>query len=269
MSARQLIVLAIAAVAAIGALLLIRGMSSRDAEPTAAAEETIAGEQVLVVTRDIPQGAALVPSDLELHLFPQQSVNDQFIRVSRQPAAQAEYVGAVTRRPFVRGEPITQGSVLHPEGRGFMAAQLEPGFRAVAIEIDPDTSVGGFLQPNDHVDVIVTAEIDGGESDGAWRSEIVLEDIRVLALDDVVQPQTSGDAPTRTTAAVAVLEVTAGEARALAQADGMGDISLALRGVEIETVGMGGARARGGANAGASSGSVRVHAFGNVKGGGG
>ena len=264
MSARQLIVLVVAAIAAIGALLLIRGMGSRQAEPTTVATEAIAGEQVLVVSRDIPQGAALVPSDLEVRLFPQASVSSQMVRVSQQPSAQAEYVGAVTRRPFVQGEPIIQGSVLQPEGRGFMAAQLDPGFRAVAIEIDPNSAAGGYIQPNDHVDVIVTASVSNGSGQDVVRGDIVLQDIRVLALDDVVQPQTSGDAPTRTTAAVAVLEMGAEDARVLAEADGRGDISLALRGVEMETVGARRPQTR----ASAGSGAVRVHAFGNLVGGG-
>jgi pilus assembly protein CpaB len=126
MSARQLIVLAIAAIAAIGALFLIRGMSANRAAPTAV-EAPIAGEQVLVAARNIPQGAALAPGDIAVRLFPQESVTSNFVRVSQQPSAQAEYVGAVTRRAFAAGEPITLNSVVQPEGRGFMAAQLEPG----------------------------------------------------------------------------------------------------------------------------------------------
>ena len=91
MSARQLIVLAIAAIAAIGALLIIRGMGGQRAEPAAAAPQNIGGEQILVVTRDIPQGAALVPSDLALRSFPEESVGPQFVRLSQQPAAQADF----------------------------------------------------------------------------------------------------------------------------------------------------------------------------------
>ena len=266
MSARQLIVLAVAAIAAIGALLLIRGMGSNQAEQTSEAAQPIAGEQVLVVSRDIPQGAALTPSDLEIRLFPQDSVAPQMVRISQTPSAQAEYVGAVTRRPFVSGEPIIQGSVQQPEGRGFMAAQLEPGFRAVALEIDPNSAVGGYVQPNDHVDVIVTASVSGGSGSDVIRSDTILQDIRVLALDDVVQPQTGGEAPTRTTAAVAVLEMSADDARVLAEADGRGDISLALRGVEMETVGA--RRPHAQTRSSGGSGAVRVHSFGALVTGG-
>jgi pilus assembly protein CpaB len=264
MSPRQLIVLVIAAVAAIGALLLIRGMGARTAAPTAEVAAPIAGEQVLVAARDIGQGAALTPSDLGVALFPEGSVSESFIRTSAQPSAQADYVGAVTRRSFARGEPITVGSVVQPEGRGFMAAQLPPGYRAVAIEIEDNTAAGGFIQPNDRVDVIMTQQSNENGQEQV-RSNIVLQDIRVLALGEKTETQTSGEAPERIEANVAVLELNAEDARILAQAERLGDVSLALRGVQAETVGM---RAPSRESlGGASTGSVRVHAFGAVVGG--
>lgn len=265
MSARQLIVLAVAAVAAILALVLIRGvMSARDSAPAEAEVAAIAGEQVLVVTRDVAQGAPLTPSDLGVASFPADSVSQAYVRISAQPSAQADYVGAVTRRPFVAGEPITAGSVIQPEGRGFMAAQLQPGFRAVAIEISPETAAGGFIQPNDHVDVLVTHTPNGASQ---VRTDIVLEDVRVLALGENTQPQTTGeDGPAKINASVAVLELAAEDARALAMATELGDVSLALRGVQAETVGM-----RTGGNArnriSQESGAVRIHAHGEVVGG--
>lgn len=268
MSARQLIVLGIAALAAVVALFLIRSITGREATPTAAEAQPIAGEQVLVAARDIPQGAALAPSDIAVRLFPQESVTQSFVRVSQQPSAQAEYVGAVTRRAFAAGEPITLGSVVQPEGRGFMAAQLEPGYRAVAIEIKDDTAAGGFIQPNDHVDVIMTQRVqvrDGGANEQV-RSEIVLQDVRVLAIGAQTQPQTSGEAPSQTPASVAVLELTAGDARTAMLAAEMGDVSLALRGVEAETVGMRG-DGRSSGSLSQSGGTVRVHQFGSVSGG--
>lgn len=263
MSARQLIVLVIAAIAAVGALLLIRSMGSNAPAPTADAGPPIAGEQILVAGRDVAQGAALTPSDLAVALFPEGTISPSFIRVSAQPSAQAEYVGAVTRRAFARGEPITTGSVVQPDGHGFLAAQLQPGYRAVAIEIQPSTSAGGYIQPNDHVDVIVTARADGAGGRQV-TSSIVVQDVRVLALGDKTQPQTTGEAPETIAANVAVLELTAAGARAVALADMAGDLSLALRGVEVETVGL-----RSDENEiGSQGGGVKVHSFGNVVGGG-
>lgn len=263
MSARQLIVLVVAAIAAVGALFLIRGMGSRTATATSEVAAPIAGEQVLIAARDIAQGAALTPSDIGVALFPQGSVSEAFVRTSTQPSAQTEFVGAVTRRSFVRGEPITAGSVVQPDGRGFMAAQLPPGYRAVAVEIEPETAAGGYIQPNDHVDVIVTHRVEEG-SQRQSRSEIVLQDIRVLALGENTTTQTSGEGPQQLQAPVAVLEVTAEDARALALAVEMGDVSLALRGVQVETVGMQRSTSGG---AGQTGGAVRIHAFGSVSGG--
>ncbi|MCL4715750.1 MAG: Flp pilus assembly protein CpaB [Hyphomonadaceae bacterium] len=264
MSARQLIVLAVAAIAAIGALLLIRAMGNRAPAPAPEAAAPIAGEQVLVAARDIPQGAALSPSDLAVATFPNGSVSASFVNVSTQPSAQADYVGAVTRRAFVQGEPIVTNSVVQPEGRGFLAAQLPPGYRAVAIEINKHSAAGGYIQPNDRVDVLMARRFSEG-SQQRVTSQVVLEDVRVLALNDRTQPQTSGQAPEIVDATVAVLELAAEDARVLAQADQLGEISLMLRGVQVDTVGMNAPRRNG---VGQSSGSVRVHAFGSVSGGG-
>ena len=268
MSARQLIVLVVAAIAALGALLLIRGMGGNHAPTTAKVEPPMAGEQVLVVANDVPQGAALKPNDIAWRLFPTASVNAGFIRQTQQATAANEYVGAVTRRPFLAGEPITAASVVQPNHHGFMAAELRAGYRAVAIKIKPETSAGGFIQPNDHVDVILTVENDHSDNTGASskvaNSDVVLEDVRVLALDDTVQTQANGDAPTRVNADVAVLELSPEDARALAQADALGDISLSLRGVESET-----ADAMSGQRHQRSQGAILVHAFGTVSSGGG
>ncbi len=266
MSARQLIVLVIAGIAAVAALLLIRGMGARNeapAEPT----EQVSGQQILVAARDVPQGAQLAPSDLAVALFPERSLAPSFVRLSAQPSAQAEYVGRVTRRAFAQGEPITQGSVIDPEGRGFMAAQLAPGYRAVAVEIDEQTAAGGYIQPNDRVDVIVTTRRQDRESGGEHvNANIVLEDVRVLALGETTQTQTSGEAPEPISAGVAVLELTAEDARTLALADELGTVSLALRGVQVETVGM---RApSSGRSLGQHSGAVLLHQYGTVSGGG-
>jgi pilus assembly protein CpaB len=264
MSARQIIVLVVAAVAAIGALLLIRGMGSRQAEPVVA-EAPIAGEEVLVAARDLPQGAALQPSDFRVVLFPTDAVTQTMMR----SASQTELVGAVTRRSFSQGEPLTTASVLQPNGRGFMAAVLEPGLRAISIPIETETAAGGFIQPNDRVDVILTYTVEArGSTPSSTASEIILEDVRVLALDDKVDTQATGEAPERVQPAVAVLELDPEDARLLAMAERRGDITLALRGVETETVAIRGTSRRSTTLGNGSGGGVRIHAYGNVSGGG-
>ena len=268
MSPRQIIVLVVAAIAAIGALLVIRGMGAhRETAAAGPAAPPIAGQQVLVAAHDVQQGAALAPGDLAVALFPTSSLSPTFIRVDQNPSAQTQYVGAVTRRAFAQGEPITLGSVVQPDGHGFMAAVLQPGFRAVAVEVARKDSAGGYIQPNDHVDVIVTSR-QNGEAGGGQQvhSDIVLQDVRVLAMGDATQTSTTGEHPTASDANIAVLELSADDARTLALADGMGDISLALRGVQAETVGLHTGHSSGSLTQ--SSGGVKIHAFGTVTGGG-
>ena len=269
MSARQLIVLVVAAIAALGALLLIRGMN-RPHEETAQKAEPIAGEQVLVVTHDVPQGAALKPEDLAWRVFPQASVTERFIRSSAQPSALSDFAGAVTRQPFMQGAPLISSMVVQPGDHGFMSASLTPGMRAVSIEVKPETSVGGFVQPNDRIDVILTTATDitsGGQTVHDVESATVLQNIRVLAMDETVQAQTeTREAPERVQATVVVLEMSADDAQILAQAEGMGDLSLSLRGVEAEVASL--QTPSNGRSRGAHTGSVRVHAFGAVTGGG-
>lgn len=264
MSARQLIVLAVAIIAAIGAIFLVRGMNTSPA-PREAEAVQVPGEQVLVATRDVPQGVALSASDVTARLFPQDSVNVQFIRAAQTEAV----VGAVTRRPFLQGEPIVEGSIVMPDGRGFMAAQLEPGYRAVAVEIEDQTAAGNFIQPNDRVDVISTARLQGEGGRESFRSTLLLADVRVLAIGEAVQPAESEEGPERVPGDVAVLELSARDAEILAQADAMGTMTLALRGVENEPPGLRApSAARSGAPSGQSSGTVRVHAYGVVSEGG-
>lgn len=267
MSPRQIIVLVVAAIAAIGALLVIRGMGGHREAAATPAGPPIAGQQVLVAAHDIQQGAQLAPGDLSVALFPTTSLSPNFVRIDQNPSAQTQYVGAVARRAFVQGEPIVASAVVQRDGRGFMAAVLQPGFRAVAVEVARKDSAGGYIQPNDHVDVIVTSrqnnEAGGGQQ---VHSDIVLQDVRVLAMGDTTQAPAAGDHPTASDANIAVLELAPDDARTLALARGMGDISLALRGVEAETVGLHTSRA--GTSLSQSSGGVKIHAFGTVTGGG-
>jgi pilus assembly protein CpaB len=262
MSARQLVVLAVALVAAIGALLVIRGMSQAREEK--APDTPIAGEMVLVAAKDVPQGAALASGDLAWRLFPQESVTEAFVKKAAQPEALSEMLGGVTRRVFIAGEPITLGSIVLPDGHGFMAAQLLPGYRAISIEIETEDAAGGFIQPNDRVDVLGTVRSEGGEGERDARTTTLLQDVRVLALDETTQPQTEGEAPTRVSAKMAVLELSEADARLLTSAAAASRISLVLRGVEAETAGMRAPSAAPPDALSGGAGGITLHVFGKA-----
>ncbi|MBL8548688.1 MAG: Flp pilus assembly protein CpaB [Hyphomonadaceae bacterium] len=271
MSARQLIILAVAFIAAAGALFLIRGMSNVRPAPAVAADVQMG--RVLVAAREIPQGAALESGDLQWRPFPPETINANFVKESDQPAALTEMNGWVARRAFLAGEPIVKASVISPDGRGFLAAQLLPGYRAVSLKIDRETAVGGYIQPNDRVDVMLTTETDverdGGGGDKEVRTDVVLENVRIMAIGEHTQPPEAGRAPEPIDGGYAIIELSAADARTLAYADALGNLSLTLRGVEVEPPGL---RVASAAKRGAGAldqnvrelgSSVRVHSYGN------
>jgi pilus assembly protein CpaB len=271
MSARQIIVLVVAFIAAIGALLLIRSIGKNDAPAEAAAKvENVEGERVLVAARPIAQGAALQSADIQWVAFPTASVTENFISAASAPEAQTEFVGAITRRTFVAGEPIIVGSVVQPEGRSAMAAQLLPGYRAVSVEIDPESAAGGYIQPNDRVDVILTVKTNTSGGADRVRSDVVLQDVRILALGAATQPPAAGEGgPEAQASSTVVLELSADDARALEMADATGSLSLSLRGIADEPPGLRAPSARRGSAIDRDSNTVRIHAFGNARNGGG
>lgn len=252
MNPRKFIILGFALVAALSALFLVRTtLAQRSAAPEAHADAT-QGDMVLAALADIPAGSAVRANQVGWVGFPPGSVNDAFIRQAADPEALEKLDGSVARTDIVKGEPITKGRLVKPGDQGFFAALLAPGNQAVAIKIDSESAVAGYISPNDRVDVIATRKMDGG----GVRSDLLLTDVRVLSVGDEFREKT-GSEPKQNDAHVATLEVSPPEAQALAQAQAAGDIVLALRSIGSSPSGRKSAL-------GASSEGVTIHAFGEV-----
>lgn len=242
LSVRQFIVLALALVAAVAAILVIRSNSGGGSEVEQAAAP-VAGQNVLVATRDLPQGALLASADYEWRNYADNIVAESFVTESATPDALTSLVGNVTRRAIAAGEPIQRTAIIAPGEGSAMAAQVPVGYRAVAVEISDASAAGGFIQPNDRVDVILTTttsvETPAGGTRDEVRTDVILEDVRVLAVGSVSRPQTpdaeEGQEPND--GATAVLELGQQDARTIAMAEELGDLRLALRGVEAEPPG--------------------------------
>lgn len=271
MSVRQIIVLGVALIAALGALFMVRTISNNRPKQEAVATVADVGPRVLVAARDVAAGIALQPADLEWRIWAQTSLSPAFIEEKEDARAVETYTGAVTRQALVAGEPIVAERIVQPGAQGFMAAIVKPGWRAFAVAISAESAVAGFVMPNDRVDVILTrkVQVNGGASEEA-RSDIILQDIRVLAIEEHFRQPTGDDADDPIRGDVATLELTPRDAETLALADELGDITLALRGVEKEQPNLRGSpsAARRGAPAlaqGNVGDEIRVHAFGAVK----
>lgn len=172
MNAARIGVLVLAVVAAGLAALLAHGlMTSSKSEPVVEKVEEPTTE-VLVAGRDLQLGQRASSGDLRWQRWPDEAMNPAYITRLARPAGLEEYTGAVARASLLAGEPVTAEKLINLSGAGFMSVIIEPGMRAIAVDITPQTSAGGFILPNDRVDLI---DINRGQT--------VLRDIRVLAID--------------------------------------------------------------------------------------
>jgi pilus assembly protein CpaB len=181
--------------------------------------------EVLVAKSDIGLGQTLTADNLEWQAWPRGTASVNLIRRTDRPDATEKLMGAIARIPFVAGEPIREAKVVMLNGTGFMAAILPSGMRAVSTSISPETGAGGFILPNDRVDVILSKRDKGSE---AVKSQIMLSNIRVLAIDQAPKERDGASALIGRTA---TLEATPEQAETLARAHLSGTLSLALRSI--------------------------------------
>src|SRR5471030_3129326 len=230
MKSARIVVLAVAIGAGgLAALLAGRSEPPPEVKPEAAKPETV---DVLVARADIPMGNAMSPGDVQWQAWPASASTGNFIRKTNRPTAIEDLSGWIARVPFVAGEPIREAKLVNAKGSGFMAAILPTGMRAVSTQISPENGAGGFILPNDHVDVILTrrdpnAEKSGGGSE-ARTSETVLSNIRVLAIDQNVEEKNGQKVVVGKTA---TLELSPPQAETLVLSQQIGSLSLALRSV--------------------------------------
>ncbi len=215
--------------AAFGVNQIVRGSSAPEAR--AAAAPTIDGPKVLVATRPLPVGTILTAEALRFQPWPEGLVRNDAYYVEGQ-ADMTALVGSVVRVALTAGAPVTRGSLVNPDDRGFLAAALGAGMRAITVPLSPDQGVGGFVFPGDRVDVLMTAELTS-EADSnikLYTSETIVRNLRVLAVDQNTNPANGANGTaTPTVAATVTLEATPQIAERIAVARTVGTISLALR----------------------------------------
>jgi pilus assembly protein CpaB len=229
MKAARIVVLTVA-VAAGGVAALLAGRSEKPPEPQAQ-QPKIDSVDVLVAKGDIAMGQTLTPGDLQWQAWPVSGGAANFISKTSQPDAVETLSGAIARTPFVAGEPIREAKLVKTKGSGYMAAILPTGMRAVSTQISPETGAGGFILPNDHVDVILSRrDRDAEKSTGTevHVSEMILKNIRVLAIDQTVEEKNGQKVVVGKTA---TLELAPRQSETLALAQSLGTISLALRSI--------------------------------------
>ncbi len=238
------IIILVAALAAAGLTALL--VSSLVSTPETVTEDkpAIPVAKVLVATRKIEVGTKLSEADLRWQEFPEPSIASTYYTQTRNPEAVKELVGGIARAEIFAESPITPGKIVNAGDGGFMSAILEGGMRAMSIEIAPETGAGGFILPGDRVDVILSreAEVEGenGQMTRETVSEIILENVRALAIDQTVNDPAAVEGASsgkeKQTSSVigktATLELTPAQAQTLARSVADGKLSLALRSLE-------------------------------------
>jgi pilus assembly protein CpaB len=230
MKAARLVVLVVA-VAAGGAAALLAGRGGDEPPPAqpVAATPSINTVDILVAKMDIPLGQSVSANDMQWQVWPTQAASPSFIRRSDRPDAIEQLTGAIVRSPFVAGEPVRDAKLIKANGSGYMAAVLDKGMRAVSTEISPETGAGGFILPNDRVDVILSRRDREAEKSGSTESqmsEMILVNIRVLAIDQTLGEK---DGQKVVIGKTVTLELTPRQAETLALSRQLGTLSLALR----------------------------------------
>ncbi len=229
MKAARILVLTVALAAGGAAAFLVGGEDEKKPEVAAAPVVQFQTIYVLIAKADIGMGTAMSGQDLQWQAWPAATTGESYITKKDKPNAIEELNGAITRAPFTAGEPIREAKLIRTNGAaGYMAAILPSGMRAVSTEISPETGAGGFILPNDRVDVILSRRPkDNDKSGGAMpSSETILTNVRVLAIDQTVEEKNGQRVVVGKTA---TLEIAPRQAETLTQSRQLGTLSLALR----------------------------------------
>jgi len=228
MKAARIAILAVA-VGAGGIAAYLASGSKEPPPPAPAPVVQIETTDILVAKGDINMGQVVSAQDIQWQTWPTSAASSYFVRKKERPNAIDQLTGSIARSPFVAGEPIREAKLIKANGSGFMAALLPSGMRAVSTEISPETGAGGFILPNDRVDVLLTRrDREAEKATGIEQhvSEAILTDVRVLAIDQTVEEKNGQRVVVGKTA---TLELSPRQAETLAVSRQRGTLSLALR----------------------------------------
>lgn len=230
----RLVVVAIALVAGLGAAFLASGSKPPPPpkvvqQPTEPQMKTV---EVLTSTAELPIGTIVQPTQLEWRKWPEEGVSTFAIRRSEKPDAITEYANSIVRVSLLQGEPLRADKLIKTDGSGFMSAILPSGMRALAVPIDNrgTNSAGGFILPNDRVDVIRTMrdETNSKAQTETYRADTLLTNVRVLAVGQTVQER---NGERHVTGENATLELSPQHVETILHALRVGTLSLSLRSI--------------------------------------
>jgi pilus assembly protein CpaB len=212
---------------------MARSMFTGAAAPQAAAivKPVETGPKVLVATKALPVGTIITADSFRYQPWPEELIEEAyFIEGGEKSTPMEDLVGTVVRNAVTAGQPVTQGSLVKPGDRGFLAAALGPGMRAITVPVSALTGVAGFVFPGDRVDLMLTQNVAGDTGPALKVSETIMRNLRVLATDQ--RSKSSVDENGNTVVSkykLVTLEVTPNIAEKITVAQSIGTLSLSLR----------------------------------------
>lgn len=225
-------------VAAVTAVMAKNMFAGAGAQRAAAAPAVPQGPKVLVAKSALPVGTIITSAMISFEPWPKDGIQASYYQQGQPDSDPSKLLGTVVRYPIASGQPLTRGSLVSPQDRGFLAAALGPGMRAISVPVNASTGIAGFVFPGDRVDLVLTQTVkgNGNDDDNPLKvSETIVRNIRVLAADQRYTDKDEDGKPVVKEARNVTLEVTPRMAEKIAVAQSVGTLSLSLRSISDQT----------------------------------
>jgi pilus assembly protein CpaB len=236
MDVKKLALLVGALVVAVITAVMARNMFAGAGAQQAAAQTVPVGPKVLVAKKALPVGTIIDADSFTFQPWPKELMQSAYYVEGQADGDPKKLMGTVVRYQITAGQPVTRGSLVGPQDRGFLAAALGPGMRAITVPVNAASSVAGFVFPGDHVDMVLTQTVSGGGEGPALKvSETIIRNLRVLATDQRVSEKNDDGKTEVKTFSNVTLEVTPRIAEKISVAQSIGTLSLSLRSIADNT----------------------------------
>jgi len=236
MDVKKLALLVGALVIAVVTAVMAKNMFAGAGAQQAAAAPVPVGPKVLVAKKALPVGTIIDPDSFTFQPWPKELMQSAYYVDGQPDGDPKKLLGTVVRFPVTAGQPVTRGSLVGPQDRGFLAAALGAGMRAITVPVNVSSGVAGFVFPGDHIDLVLTQQVEGGGDGPALKvSETIIRNLRVLATDQRITDKDDDGKTAVKVFANVTLEVTPRIAEKVAVAQSLGSLSLSLRSIADNT----------------------------------
>jgi len=219
-------------IAVVTAFMAKNMFAGAGAEQANAAPAVPLGPKVLVARKALPVGTIIDAESLTYQPWPKELMQAAYYTEGQPDADMQKLLGTVVRYQVTAGQPLTRGALVGPNDRGFLAAALSPGMRAVTVPVTAASGVAGFVFPGDRVDLVLTQEVTGGGEGPALKvSETIVRNVRVLATDQRIDSKDEDGKTVVKTFSNVTMEATPRIAEKIAVAQSVGTLSLSLRSI--------------------------------------